>query len=316
MICVIRVPFNMNSHSQSKTQSDILLFLAAAIWGFAFVAQRAGMDHVGPFTFSAVRFTLGSLVLVPVLLFRRHTIVRHNKAEPTERRKVFLLQLLLGLLVFGGISLQQTGLLYTTAGNAGFITGLYVVFVPVAGLFLGQRNHFTIWAGILLAGAGLFFLSVGEGFSVKHGDILVFLCALVWTAHVLLIGYVAPRTDPVRTAVIQFSVCALLSWFPAIAFEPIRIRSIQDATWPLLYGGVLSVGIGYTLQVFAQQKAHPAYASIILSLESVFAVLGGWLLLEEAVTGKILLGCGLMLAGMVVAQLRVTRKVGRQKEKI
>lgn len=287
-----------------KVKSDMLLLLAAAIWGFAFVAQRVGMDFVGPFTFSAVRFSLGTIVLLPFLLFRKHQVYNRMKPLKRERRTIILLQVLLGLLVFGGVSFQQYGLVYTTAGNAGFITGLYVVFVPVAGLFIGQRNHYTIWVGVLLALAGLFFLSVREGFTINFGDSLVFICALIWTAHVLVVGNVAPRTDPIRTAIIQFAICSLLSWIVAICFEEISLMPILEAIWPILYGGVMSVGIGYTLQVFAQQKAHPAYASIILSLESVFAVLGGWLILGEAVTGKILLGCCLMLAGMIVAQAK------------
>ena len=290
--------------SDGKTRSDLLLLLAAAIWGFAFVAQRVGMDYVGPFTFSAVRFSLGSLVLVPFLLFRKKQAF--NRLSPTkqEKTRIIWLQLLLGLLVFGGVSFQQYGLVYTTAGNAGFITGLYVVFVPVIGLFLGQRNHVTIWIGVALAIAGLYFLSVKEGFSINFGDYLVLICALIWSVHVLLVGVVAPKTDPIRTAIIQFAICAFLSWIVALGFEEISLQPILDALWPILYGGVMSVGIGYTLQVFAQQKAHPAYASIILSLESVFAVLGGWLILNELVTGKIILGCCLMLAGMIVVQVK------------
>ena len=290
--------------SDGKTRSDLLLLLAAAIWGFAFVAQRVGMDYVGPFTFSAVGFSLGSLVLVPFLLFRKKQAF--NRLSPTkqEKTRIIWLQLLLGLLVFGGVSFQQYGLVYTTAGNAGFITGLYVVFVPVIGLFLGQRNHFTIWIGVALAIAGLYFLSVKEGFSINFGDYLVLICAMIWSVHVLIVGVVAPKTDPIRTAIIQFTICAFLSWIVALGFEEISLQPILNALWPILYGGVMSVGIGYTLQVFAQQKAHPAYASIILSLESVFAVLGGWLILNEIVTGKILLGCCLMLAGMIVVQVK------------
>lgn len=290
-----------------KIKADLTLLLAAAIWGFAFVAQRVGMDHVGPFTFSAVRFTLGSVVLVPFLFYRKHLAFAGLKPSKKMRHRIIWLQLLLGILVFGGVSFQQYGLVYTTAGNAGFITGLYVVFVPVFGLFLRHRNHFTIWIGVVLAIAGLYFLSVKEGFTINFGDFLVLICALFWTFHVLVIGAVAPRTDPIRTAIIQFSICAVLSWIVALNVEEIALQPILDALWPILYGGVMSVGIGYTLQVFGQQKAHPAYASIILSLESVFAVLGGWLILGEAVTGKILLGCLLMLGGMIVAQLRGSR---------
>jgi len=294
--------------SGGKIRSDMLLLLAAAIWGFAFVAQRVGMEYVGPFTFSAVRFSLGTLVLLPFLFFRKERAFNRLLPTKRERKKIIRLQFLLGLLVFGGVSFQQYGLVYTTAGNAGFITGLYVVFVPVIGLFLGQRNHVTIWIGVCLAIAGLYFLSVKEGFSINFGDFLVLICAMIWSVHVLVVGFVAPKTDPIRTAIIQFSICAILSWIVALGFEEISLKPILDALWPILYGGVMSVGIGYTLQVFAQQKAHPAYASIILSLESVFAVLGGWLILNEVVTGKILLGCCLMLTGMIVVQIKGFKK--------
>lgn len=290
--------------SAGKLKSDAVLLLAASIWGFAFVAQRVGMDFIGPFTFSAIRFGLGCLVLVPFLFFRKHLAFNRLNPSKPQRRGIIRLQLLLGVLVFGGVSFQQVGLVYTTAGNAGFITGLYVVFVPVAGLFLGQKNRTVIWIGVVLALTGLYFLSVKENLSINFGDYLVFVCAIFWTIHVLVVGHVAPRTDPIRTAIIQFAICSILSWIVAIAVEEISLGPVLDALWPILYGGVLSVGIGYTLQVVAQQKAHPAYASIILSMESVFAILGGWLLLGEALTWKILLGCGLMLSGMIVAQVK------------
>ena len=289
---------------KSTLRSDGILLLAAAIWGFAFVAQRVGMDYIGPFTFTAVRFTLGTLVLIPLLFFRKKYMFNQLNPSRPERKKIIRLQCLLGFLLFGGISFQQYGLQFTTAGNAGFITGLYVVFVPVVGLLLGQKNQLTIWLGVVLALAGLYLLSVRENFTINPGDGFVFVCALFWTFHVLVVGYVAPNTDPIRTAIIQFSICSILSWLVAIGFEEIRIRSILEAAWPVLYGGVMSVGIGYTLQIFAQQKAHPAHASIILSTESVFAVLGGWWLLNEVVTGKILAGCVLMLAGMIVVQVK------------
>jgi drug/metabolite transporter (DMT)-like permease len=288
----------------SRLRSDLTLLLAAAIWGFAFVAQRMGMDYVGPFTYTATRFTLGCLVLLPFLLFRKPGFFDIKKESPVSRRKFLLLQLLLGLILFGGISLQQYGLLFTTAGNAGFITGLYVVFVPIVGLFIGHKIHLNLWTGIILAAAGLYFLSITPGFAINPGDLYVFGCAVFWTAHVLLIGYLAPRRDPVHIAMIQFTVCAILSWLVAIGFEEIRMDQILAGAWPILYGGVLSVGIAYTLQIVAQQHAHPAYASIVLSLESAFAVLGGWLILSEPLTGRILLGCGLMLSGMIIVQLR------------
>ena len=308
----------------NKTQSDLVLLVAAIIWGFAFVAQQLGMEFVGPFTYTAVRFSLGSLVLLPFVYFRNKTartqkhqggiaFSRHNTVKNNERKKLILLQLLLGLLLFGGISFQQYGLLFTTAGNAGFITGFYVVLVPVAGWFLGQKNHFTIWAGVVLAFTGLYFLSVTSNFTVNKGDYYVGVCALFWTFHVLMVDYLAPKTDPVRTAVNQFVICAVLSWIVAIGFENISWGSIIKAAWPVLYGGVMSVGIGYTFQGVAQQKAHPAYASIILSLESVFAVLGGWLILDEHLSGRMILGCILMLCGMIIVQLKDSRLMQLKK---
>lgn len=288
----------------SKLKSDLTLLLAAIIWGFAFVAQRVGMEYIGPFTYTAVRFALGTLVLVPFLIFRKHKPFKGMNLSPAGRKRLILLQIILGLLIFGGVSFQQYGLQFTTAGNAGFITGLYVVFVPIVGLFLGQKNHWIIWGGVALAAAGLYFLSVKENFTVNTGDSFVFICALFWTAHVLIVGYIAPKTDPIRTAMIQFFICSVLSFIVAIIWEEIQLKSILSASIPILYGGVMSVGVAYTLQVVAQQKAHPAYASIILSLETVFAVIGGWLILQEPLTSRILLGCALMLAGMVVVQLR------------
>lgn len=286
----------------SRLRSDLILLLAAAIWGFAFVAQRLGMDHVGPFTFTAARFTLGCLVLIPYMVLRKRVPQIRSDKSPAERKKILALEVLVGIVLFGGISLQQYGLLFTTAGNAGFITGLYVIFVPLAGLFLGHRMKPVWWAGILLAAAGLYFLSVVPGEGINPGDIYVFGCALFWTAHVLLIGYLAPRRDPVKIAIIQYTITALLSWLVALCAEDIRFDDILAAAWPILYGGVLSVGVAYTLQIVAQQYAHPAYASIILSMESAFAVLGGWLMLSEPLTGRILLGCGLMLTGMIIVQ--------------
>jgi drug/metabolite transporter (DMT)-like permease len=300
----------------SKIKYDLILLLAAVIWGFAFVAQRMGMDYVGPFTYTAVRFTLGTLVLLPFLVTKTSkqlssvSQLSSHSASPAQngKKKLLLLQLLLGLVLFGGISFQQYGLQYTTAGNAGFITGFYVVLVPLAGLFNRHKPHLSIWIGMLLAIIGLYLLSVKENFTINPGDYYVGACALFWTAHVLLVSYLAPRTNPIRIAVIQFTVCSILSWIVAAGAEEIIFSSIMDAWGPILYGGLLSVGIGYTLQVVAQQKAHPAYASIILSMESVFAVIGGWLILGEHLSSRALAGCFLMFSGMIIVQVMGSEK--------
>ncbi len=288
----------------NKLRYDFILLLAAVIWGFAFVAQRVGMDYIGPFTYTAVRFTLGTIVLIPLLLFRKHEPFKGAPLSRSSRVRIIVLQFLLGMILFGGISFQQYGLQFTTAGNAGFITGLYVVFVPVVALFFGQKNKLTIWVGMALTIIGLYFLSVSENFTINRGDYFVAVCALFWTVHVLVVGYLAPKTDPIRTAFIQFLICSVLSWIVAFGWENVQTGAILNAYIPVLYGGIMSVGIAYTLQIVAQQHAHPAYASIILSLEALFAVIGGWLILSEPMTSRIILGCCLMLAGMVVVQVR------------
>lgn len=282
-------------------KSDLLLLLTAAIWGFAFVAQRLGMAHVGPFTFNGVRFALGALALLPLIVRRRA-----RPPRPGEHRSVAGLAgaaAIAGLALFGGASLQQVGLLYTTAGNAGFITGLYVVIVPLLGLIWRQRPGTGTWVGALLAAAGLYLLSVTEGLQIAWGDLLELAGAVVWAGHVLLIGWLSPRVDPVELAAGQFATCSVLSLSVALVLEPIAAAGIAAAALPILYGGLFSVGIAYTLQVVAQRQAHPAHAAILLSLEAVFAAAGGWLILDERLTTRAMAGCALMLAGMLTSQL-------------
>jgi len=290
--------------------SDAILLVAALIWGFAFVAQRVGMAYIGPFLFNGVRFALGCLVLLPFLRSRGNTA-----GDPGSRNGKGIVggSLLAGLLLFGGASLQQVGIVYTTAGKAGFITGLYVVMVPFLGLFWGQRTHAGTWAGALLAAAGLYFLSITEGLVMARGDFLVFLGALFFAGHVLVIGWLSPRMDSIRLAVIQFAACSVLSLAVAAFTEPIVLENLRGAVPAILYGGVLSVGVAYTLQVVGQRKAPPAHAAILLSLESAFAALGGWLLLDEILSLRQFAGCALMLAGMLLSQLWThTAKSGRE----
>jgi len=299
-------------------KSDTLLLCAAMIWGFAFVAQRKGMEYVGPFLFNGIRFALGALVLVPFLLRRsREAGEGDDRAAPgnlplnpgpphTPRRRLHLAlgTLLAGLTVFGGASFQQMGLVRTTASNAGFITGLYVLIVPILGLFWNQRPGAVTWIGATLAAGGLYFLSVGEGFTIAPGDLLVLVCAFIWACHVHLIGWLSPRTtNPLRLAFLQFAICSLLSLVVAFFREEIALEAILDASIPIVYGGAISVGIAYTLQVVAQRRAHPSHAAILLSLEAVFAALGGWLLLGETLSQRGIAGCTLMLTGMLLSQV-------------
>jgi drug/metabolite transporter (DMT)-like permease len=287
-------------------KSDGLLLVTAAIWGFAFVAQRMGMDHVGPFTYNGVRFALGALTLAPLLLVGAAS----SPAVPMPMgvRGFICTGGALGAVLFVAASLQQVALVYTTAGKAGFITGLYVVVVPILGLFWGQRPSAGTWTGAGLAAAGLYLLSVTESFRMEYGDVLVLVSALFWSLQVLMVAWLAPRTRPVRLALYQFSVCALLSLIVAAVFERIEWAAVTAAAMPILYGGVLSVGVAYTLQVVAQRDAHPAHASILMSLEAVFAAFGGWILLGETLNLRGLVGCTLMLAGMMLSQVWGSKK--------
>ncbi len=289
----------MQEEKHKCVLADILLLVTALVWGFGFVAQRAGMAHVGPFTFNGIRFLLGGICLLPLIRRADFTMSIDGSLSIAPLKAGFLA----GCLLFCGASLQQIGLLYTSAGKAGFITGLYVIFVPIFGLILGQRTSVGTWIGALLATVGMYFLSVRADFTIGTGDLLVLAGAGFWALHVLLLGYFAPRTHPLRLAMIQFLFCGLFSLIVALPLETLSLEAIRAASIPILYGGLCSVGVGYTLQTVAQRFAHPAHASILLSLEAVFAAIGGWWLLDEVLSVRGLLGCGLMLLGMLLSQL-------------
>ena len=288
-------------------RADLTLLLVAAIWGLAFVAQRLGMDHLGPFGFNGCRFLLGAVSLLPLLLIFR------PKPGATDPRAMLRGGITAGMILFLGASLQQAGLLWTTAGNAGFITGLYIIIVPLMGLLLGHITRLNTWLGGLLAIVGLYFLTVesasGARFTINSGDLLVLGSAFFWAAHVVVIGRLASQLDNLRLAIIQFFVCALLSFIVALVFEQdtLTLSSITQAWQPIAYAGLLSVGVAYTLQVVAQRHAPASHAAIIMSLEAVFAAIGGWWLLEEDFSNRALIGCTLMLAGMIVSQLNLFR---------
>lgn len=287
-------------------KSDALLLTASIIWGFAFVAQRAGMQFIGPFLFNGIRFALGSLVLVPLLLVR-------NAPGKIMSKPMLVSGIIAGTAIFMGVSFQQVGIVYTTAGKAGFITGLYVIIVPIFGLFLGKKSGFGVWAGAILATTGMYFLSVKNGFTMEKGDFLVLVGAIFWAIHVHIIDHFAPKVDTIKLAFLQFATVSLLSTITALFLERFSIKSIISAWIPIIYAGVFSAGIAYTLQVVAQKDAHPSHAAIILSLETVFAVFGGWVILGERLSVRELTGCGLMLAGMILSQLYLS---SRRKEAI
>jgi len=280
-------------------KADLLLFITAIIWGFAFVAQRVGMSYMGPFTFNGIRFSLGALVLFPLFLFQRKKEI--NSAKGTF--KIYFWQIFMtGVALFAGASLQQVGLVGTTAGKAGFITGLYVIIVPFLALLWGEHTHFSHWIGAFLAVVGLYLLSVRGGWEASTHDLIVLAGAFAWAIHVHLIAKFAHQVGAIRLAMLQFAICGLLSLLVALVAEPIAIDAIGKGAWAIIYGSFLSVGLAYTLQVVAQRTANPTHAVIIMSLEGVFAALGGWLLLNEELGLRGAIGAGLMLFGTLISQ--------------
>lgn len=293
----------MKAHVPGILKADILLLLTALIWGVAFVAQRAGMDHMGPFIYNAVRFGLGTLTLLPLIWYREKKGLADHVFQENDSKFLIKAGLVSGLLLFAGSSLQQVGIVYTTAGKAGFITGLYVVIVPVLGLLWKQKPGRGVWIGSVMAVSGLYLLSVSDGFRIETGDFLVLLCAVAFALHVLAIGWLVTKVDCVKLAAAQFLVTSVISLLTALIFEDISLAALWNGAIPILYGGIMSAGVAYTLQIVAQRQAPPGHAAILLSLESVFAVLAGWIILSEVMGGREIAGCLLMFGGMLAAQL-------------
>ncbi|MDE0888106.1 MAG: DMT family transporter [Phycisphaerales bacterium] len=292
--------------------ADLLLLLAAAIWGFGFIAQKEAMDAVGPLTFNAVRFAIGALAVAPLRLFiPRVSHAASPDARRQERRTLICGSIFLGLVVALASAFQQYGIVGTDAGPAGFITGLYVVFTPLVGLFIGVRTGRATWIGCSLAVVGMWFLGVkagGTGFQVDIPSLLVLLGAVGWAVQVQIVGRYSPKTDPIELTVLQFTTVAIVTFIAAILIEgPEQAlgigRALREATWEILYSGVFAIGVAFFLQIVAQRKSPPAHVAILLSLEAVFAALGGWWLLGENYDGRTMIGCGFMLAGIVASQL-------------
>ncbi len=291
-----------------KTKNALMLILTAFIWGTAFVAQSMGMDYLGPFTFNGVRSIIGGIALLPCIALLNKMNGASGKSEES-RKDLIVGGSACGILLFAASSLQQVGIQYTTAGKAGFITAFYIVIVPVLGIFLKKKIGWKVWVAVVLALAGLYFLCITEEFAVGKGDILIFLCALVFSLHILVIDYFAPRADGVKMYCIQFFVCGLVSLPFMLVLETPRIGAMLDGIIPLLYAGVLSCGVAYTLQIVGQKNVNPAVASLILSLESCFSVLAGWLVLGERLSVREASGCALMFVAIILAQLPDKKKV-------
>lgn len=293
-----------------RPKNACMLILTSFIWGTAFVAQSVGMDFLEPFTFNGVRSLIGGIVLLPCIFLIRRINARSGEAEKAEgtRKDLVLGGILCGLLLFAASSLQQIGIVYTTAGKAGFITAFYIVIVPVLGIFLHKRIGWKVWAAVVMALAGLYFLCMTEELTVGKGDLYIFLCALIFSVHILVIDHFSPRVDGVKMSCIQFFTCGIVSLIPMFAWETPGVDNLLAGWMPLLYAGVLSCGVAYTLQVVGQKNVNPAVASLILSLESCFSVLAGWLILGEKLTMREFAGCVLMFAAIILAQLPESKK--------
>lgn len=296
-----------------RTRANLLLGLTAAIWGFGFVAQRLGADHMEALSFNAARFLIGALSLLPLIWWlrrgRRRPVVAYPEppAGPavtprvTDRRSPWLPGMITGLVIFTAASLQQVGIASTTAGKAGFITGLYIVLVPILGLALGHRATIATWVGLALAVPGLYLLSMTEDLTIAAGDLLVLVGAFFWAAHILVIDHFVRTVDALELSAVQFLTCGTLSGGLALIVEAAPFSGLGPALGAVLYGGLLAVGVAYTLQVVAQRHAKASHAALLLSLEAVFGAIGGWLLLSETMSPRMLLGCALMMAGIVVS---------------
>jgi len=289
-----------------QMKANLLLLLTAMIWGVAFVAQDVAAEGVPPLTFNGSRMTLAALALLPTVWLnsRRAGAMKWQEMTAADRRTLVLGGVCCGVMLAMGSAFQQLGItLGTGAGKAGFITALYIVMVPLCGIFARRRVGKLVWMAVVLSVAGLYFLCMQGGFRLDPGDSMLVLCALSYTGHILVVDHFSRRTDCIRMSCIQFAVCAFLCFAGAVLFEQPTLEGVRANMVSIVYAGVFSGAVGYTLQILAQRDAEPAVASLIMSLESVFAVLSGWIILGDALSVRELCGCALMMAGIVLAQL-------------
>ena len=295
-------------------RNSLCLILTALVWGVAFVAQRQFGATAGPFTLNCIRSLMWAVVLLPVIRFLDGRTENHKPHTQQDKRRLWIGGILCGAVLFVASTFQQMGMYYgTTAGKAGFLTACYILLVPVLGIFVGKKCHWNVWVGILTAVVGLYFLCLTEGFSFYVSDVLVLLCAVCFSVHIMVIDYFSPLVDGVRMSCIQFLICGVLGLVPMIGVEVIRAPGGLQGwmqmfggweVWiPLLYAGIMSCGVGYTLQIIGQNGINPAIASLLMSLESVFSVLAGMLILHETMTGREILGCVLVFGAVIFAQM-------------
>lgn len=297
--------------NNKRLHANMLLFLTAAIWGFAFVAQRVGAQYVGAFTFNGIRFALGAISLIPLIIYFDKKKKKDSRSQSNIKatvKKTILPGVVVGSILYAGATLQQVGLIYTTVGKASFITGLYMVIVPIIGIFLGHKIGKNAWIGVGFAIMGLYLLCINENFTISYGDFLEVIGAVFWAVHILSIDYFSDKIEPLKLSCVQFATCSILSLITALLFEKITMSGISNALIPILYGGFLSTGVAYTLQVVAQKNAKPSHAAIILSMESVFGAIGGALLLGENMAIRGIIGCIFILGGILISQFKLFPK--------
>ena len=279
---------------------ELLILLLSIIWGSAFAAQRIGMQKgVGPMTFNALRFALGGLCLIPVILWQK----RNAAGTAADNRLPVKWSVIAGLFLFAAAGVQQIGLQFTSCANSGFITSFYILLVPLFGLALGHRASKSLWAGILVCLVGFYLLSVAGTFTVAKGDWLTLVCAVLWACQILTIDHVAGQGDPVQIAGLEFAVCAVLSAAAGLLFEPGTLKHVKAAAGAIAYAGIMSVGVAFTLQVVCQKRCAPGPAAVLMSLEAVFAALAGYLVLNQTLSGRAMIGCALILCGVLIVQL-------------
>ncbi len=295
---------------KQQIKSSLILLLTATIWGVAFVAQSVGMEYIGPFTFNAIRCVLGGMVLIPVILVlkkKKETGAENQKKE--DKKTLWMGGIACGVILCIASNLQQFGIMEASVGKSGFFTALYIVMIPVIGIFIGKRPGIKLWFCVALAVVGMYLLCMKDGsFTIERADIMLLLCALAFSFHILVVDYFSPKVDGVKMSCIQFFVCGVLSAVGMLFTETPDISNIQAAWLPLLYAGLLSCGVGYTLQIVGQKGINPVIASLIMSLESVISALAGWVILGQVLSPKEILGCVLMFVAIIITQIPIGNK--------
>ena len=295
---------------KQQIKSSLILLLTATIWGVAFAAQSVGMEYIGPFTFNAIRCVLGGLVLIPVILvLKKKKETGAENQEKEDKKTLWTGGIACGVILCIASNLQQFGIMEASVGKSGFFTALYIVMIPVIGIFIGKRPGIKLWFCVALAVVGMYLLCMKDGsFTIERADIMLLLCALAFSFHILVVDYFSPKVDGVKMSCIQFFVCGVLSAVGMLFTETPDIPNIQAAWLPLLYAGLLSCGVGYTLQIVGQKGINPVIASLIMSLESVISALAGWVILGQVLSPKEILGCVLMFVAIIITQIPIGNK--------